>query len=532
MDLDQALADAKLVALNEIAERCKTDLFYLCKYILSPNPDLITELTHRDICEITKPLLPNFDAARDEVNFTPKTRYLEKNGKRVKDEILSDQFDPNRNKVLILMPRGTFKSSIVTIGFTLQYFLNDSEARVLIDSETYGKAKNFLAEVKSHLEDNKKYREIYKHIWGVYPDANKKNTSTRWTDAMLDLAACKVKRKEPNLSCSGIDKSINGLHFDMIIEDDLHSEKNVTNKEQIEQVIAHRKLANSLLDPGMPKITIGTRWDFQDAYNHVLTKQRPSYNILLRKAVEDDGSLLFPERLTPEFLEEQRRDQGSYIFSCQYMNNPVDDETATFKHSYFRTVKWEDIKDKPINWFYAIDPSMEGPYSDYAAHVLAGLDAEQNLYVRQIHRQKMNYAGIISLMFDWYQRYQPRRMALETIATQSNISYMLNVEQKDRGIWLPVKEIKSRENTKEDRIRALAPYYEFGRVYHVEECNQLDDLEYELTHFPKGENDDIIDALATILDIATPPSHKNNKSRKDKERIRASYKPRSLITGI
>ena len=95
MDLDKALADAKLVALNEIAERCKTDLFYLCKYILSPNPDLITELTHRDICEITKPLLPNFDAARDEVNFTPKTRYLEKNGKRVKDEILSDQFDPN-----------------------------------------------------------------------------------------------------------------------------------------------------------------------------------------------------------------------------------------------------------------------------------------------------------------------------------------------------------------------------------------------------------------------------------------------------
>jgi predicted phage terminase large subunit-like protein len=349
---------------------------------------------------------------------------------------------------------------------------------------------------------------------------------------MLDLAACKVKRKEPNLSCSGIDKSINGMHFDMIIEDDLHSEKNVTNKEQIEQVIAHRKLANSLLDPGMPKITIGTRWDFQDAYNHVLTKQRPSYNILLRKAIEDDGSLLFPERLTPEFLEEQRRDQGSYIFSCQYMNNPVDDETATFKHSYFRTVKWEDIKDKPINWFLAIDPSMEGPYSDFAAFVLAGLDAEQNLYVRQIHRTKMNYAGIISLMFDWNQRYQPRRIALETIATQSNISYMLNSEQKSRGVWLPVKEIKSRENTKEDRIRALAPYYEFGRVYHVEECNQLDDLEYELTHFPKGENDDIIDALATILDIATPPSHRNNKSRKEKERLRASYKPRSFITGI
>src|SRR5690606_27304820 len=83
------------------------------------------------------------------------------------DKVMSDQFDPNRNKVLIMMPRGTFKSSIVTIGFTLQYILNDPDARILIDSETYGKAKNFLAEIKGHLEGNKKFREIFKYLYGV-----------------------------------------------------------------------------------------------------------------------------------------------------------------------------------------------------------------------------------------------------------------------------------------------------------------------------------------------------------------------------
>lgn len=526
MDLEEAIQQARVVGLNAIAERCKHDLFYLCKEILASNPDFITENTHMDICEITKPLLPGFDPTTP-VNFQPMTRYI---GDK-KDEKLSDQFDPNRNKLLILMPRGTFKSSIVTIGFTLQYILNDGDARILIDSETYGKAKNFLAEIKGHLESNKKYRDIFKHIHGVFPDDSRKDSSVRWTDAAVDLASRTIKKKEPSISCSGVDRSINGMHFDLIIEDDLHSEKNVTNKDQIQQVIDHRKLANSLLDPGMPKITIGTRWDFQDAYNYVLTKQRSSYNIILRKAIEDDGSLLFPERLTKEFLAEQRRDQGSYIYSCQYMNNPVDDETATFKHSYFKGIEWELVKDKPINWFLAIDPSMEGPYSDYAAFVLAGFDAEQNLYVRQIHRAKMNYAGIISLMFDWNQRYQPRRIALETIATQSNISYMLNTEQRQRNVWLPVKEIKSRSSTKEDRIRALAPYYEFGRIFHVQECNQLEDLEYELTHFPKGENDDIIDALATILDIATPPSRKS-KNRDSNKPKHTSYKPRSLVTGI
>lgn len=527
MDLVQAQSQAKLVGLERIAERCKRDLFYLNKYVLAINPDLITEHTHRDLCEITRPLLPGYDPETEKCTVDLIERM--NNGK--KDKIMSDQFDPNRNKLLVLMPRGTFKSSIVTIGFTLQYILNNPNARILIDSETYSKAKNFLAEIKGHLEGNKKYRDIFKHIHGCFPDDNKKNSSVRWTDAAVDLACRTRPMKEASISCSGIDKSINGLHFDLIIEDDLHSEKNVTNKEQIQQVIDHRKLAQSLLDPGMPRITIGTRWDYQDAYQHVLTNQRTSYNILVRKAIEDDGSLLFPERLTLEFLDEQKKDQGNYIFSCQYFNSPVDDDTATFKQSYMKRVNWDLVKDRPINWFMAIDPSAGGEYSDYAAFILCGMDFQQELYVREVYRAKMNYMDIINLMFDWYAKYHPRRIALETIATQKNIQYMLNNEQKRRGVWLPVQEIKTRQNSKEERIKALAPYYEFGRIHHVE-CNQMDDLEYELLHFPKGTHDDMIDALATILEIATPPTGRRI-DREDHDKKQKTFdKPRSPVTGI
>lgn len=528
MDLEQAQNQASLVGLDRIAERCKRDLFFLNKHILASNPDLITERTHRDLCEITRPLLPNYDPTTEAPQINLITRYI--NGKE--DTVMSDQFDPNRNKLLILMPRGTFKSSLVTIGFTLQYILNNPDARILIDSETYSKSKNFLAEVKGHLEGNKKYRAVFKHIYGCYPDDTKKNSSVRWTDAAVDLACRTRPLKEPSISCSGIDRSINGMHFDLIIEDDLHSEKNVTNAEQIQQVIDHRKLAQSLLDPGMPRITIGTRWDYKDAYQHVLTEQRSSYNILIRKAIEDDGSYLFPERLTREFLEEQKRDQGNYIFSCQYFNSPVDDDTATFKQSYLHRVEWDLVKDKPINWFMAIDPSQEGQYSDYAAFVLVGMDFQQELYVRQVHRAKMTYQGIINLMFDWYIKYKPRRIALETIAGAKTIQYMLNDEQKRRGLWLPIQEIKTRTATKEERIRALAPYYEFGRVHHVKECHQIDDLEHELLHFPKSDHDDMIDALATALEIVQPPSGRRVDRGEREHKVDLFDKPRSPVTGI
>lgn len=528
MDLLQSVNNAQTVVLHQVAERCKRDLFFFCKYVLAINEELITEKTHRDLCEMTRPLLPNFDPLEEAPKVQLKIR-TKADG--VKDEVLSDQFDPNRNKLHIEMPRGTFKSSLVTIGFTLQYILNDPEARILIDSETYSKAKNFLAEVKGHLEDNGKFREIFKAIYGVYPDDGKKNPSVRWTDSAVDLACRKKKRKEASISASGIDKSINGMHFDLIIMDDLHSEKNVTSKEMIQQVIDHYKLSFSLLDPGCPAIVIGTRWDYQDLYQHILENERHRYNIIIRAAVED-GDLLFPERLTHEFLEEQKKLQGNYIYSCQYMNNPVDDETATFKQSYFRSTDWETVKDRPMNWFMAVDPSFEGQYSDYAAFVLVGMDHMQELYVKQIHRAKMNYSQIISLMFEWYIKYKPRRIALETIAQQKNIQYMLNNEQKNRGIWLPVEEIRSRTVSKESRIQALAPYYEFGRVHHVKESNQISELEYELLHFPKGAHDDVIDALATILEIASPPTGKRVDRTRNSRKRRAADKPRSPVTGI
>lgn len=508
-DIDTAFRNAKTVGLDIVTKKAQTDLIFLAKHILGGG-DLINNHTHKEMCDFTKPLLPNFDPEQHD---------------------LPDGFDAKKTNALIMMPRGTLKSSIVTIGFSIQTLLNNPNARILIDSETHSKAKAFLAEIKGHFEQNEKLRQIFYHLYNCYPDDRKRDDL--WSDSQLNIAARAIRKKEPSISCGGVDTTKNGLHYDLIIMDDLHSEKNITTKEQIDQVIDHYKLAWSLLDPKMPMIVIGTRWDYTDLYQHIIDNESHRFNILVKKAIADDGELLFPQRLDREFLDEVRQTQGSYIFSCQYMNQPVDSETATFKREYFRKKSWQLVKETPINWCLAVDPSYEGQYSDYAAFVLAGLDAENNLYVRNIHRAKMTYSDIVSLMFDWNQKYQPKRIALETVGTQKSIQYTLQQEEKRRGIRLMVQEINHRSRTKEERVRALAPLYEFQRVFHVETSAYLDELEYELIHFPKGKHDDIIDALATILEIATPPSRKvKHRSREDRKKIRAALKPRSPITGV
>jgi predicted phage terminase large subunit-like protein len=501
----------------------------MCKYILGY--DLMTEATHGELCAYTQSILP--------ISTEEKELILAKAGTKVSKididgtEIL-DEYDPSKKMLLLMMPRNTFKSSVVTIGFSLQFILHDPNVRILIDSETFSKAKAFLAEIKGHLEDNEKYRDVFFTLYGKYPDDDKKNTSVRWTDSMVDISARTKKRKEPTFSCAGIDVTKNGMHYDLIVCDDLHSERNVTNNDQIQQVIDHWKLGLSLLEPNKYMIVIGTRWDYKDMYQYLLDYEKDRFNIMIRQARWPDGSLFFPEVLDETFLEAQKKSQGSYIFSCQYMNDPVDNETATFKRSYFQYKKWEDVEGRPMNWYLTVDPSFEGPYSDYVGMVESAMDYQGELYVGDTYRLKLTYAQIIQLMFDLYDKKHYKAMALETVATQKSLSYMLNDEQRRRQVWLPVKEISSRNKTKEERIRGLAPYYEFRRVWHIKDAKQIDELEDELLHFPKGKHDDCIDALSTVLEIATVPRATTSEGRKEKNKkiINMMNKPRSPLTGI
>ena len=518
-DLDAE--DLQALAIAKIAQRCRTDLYFLCKQVLGYSK--MEPHVHQELCDYTTSILPN---KPEELDIRLKESHPD--------------FDPTKNLLLLLMPRGTFKSSVVTIGFALQMFLNDPNIRILIDSETFGKAKAFLREIIDHLMNNNQYREVFRSIHGVYP-YTKKSEMRLWTDSELILLCRSTPKKEPTISCAGVDVTKNGMHYDLIICDDLHSEKNVTNKEQINQVIDHYKLAFSLLDPGKPMIIIGTRWDYNDLYQHIIDFEQQDFNILKRSAYNDDGSLFFPEVLSEEELDKIRRRQGVGIFSKQYLNDPVSDENATFKRDQIVRKKWEDVKGRPMNWYLSIDPSYFDPrgtsqYGDFAALVLVGMDFQRDLYVRHLVRKKLSYSELINEIFRIYTEMYPNlnmKIVIETIGTKS-LSYELANEQRRRNTWLPITEIKNHSLNKEERIRGLAPFYEYGHIFHVQECPQLEELEYELLHFPSGRHDDMIDALATVLSVASPPSHKKYNQGGDspsKKRL-MKYKPRSPITGV
>lgn len=550
---------AEEIAYRQLAERCKVDLFFLNKYVL--NCDIIDEFVHGPLCAATRPLLywkdkeyaAKFEFASDygrtEEQGLPTEEEKQDFIKRLREFIPGDidektglsemekEFDPALNGLLALIPRGTLKTTTITIGFVLQWFLLYPESRVLIDSETSTNSSGFLAEIKGHLEANDAYREIFKAVHGVYPDANSKDKNTRWNNSAVDLACRTKARKEASIDTGGVDTTKNSRHYDLIVSDDLHSEINTQTKEQIEKVKTHWKLSFSLLDPNCPWLVIGTRWDFNDLYQMIIDEHLDECNVLARRATDvDDDKLLYPGRLDRNFLDNKRKKQGAYIYSCQYNNEPVDAETAKFKRDYFQYRSIEEVDGLPMNWYLTIDPGGDGKNSDFAALVLSGMDYQENIYVRYIVKAKMTEGEIVAQTIKLYRQFTPRRVAVETIAgAGKSIILAYKTKMKELGIWLPIQYIEHRVTQKAARIEALAPKYEFGHVFHIRECPQLKMLEDELIKFPKAKNDDVSDALATMLEIASPPlrtqvQRTNNADRK--KFLKKLNAPRNAMTGV
>lgn len=542
----------ELAANKAIGERAKKDLFYLAKYVLGGG-DLIDPRVHGPLCASFRHLL--FKGNPEEsLKYEYPSDYGRTEEEGMPTEVQKavfrqweNQFEPNidaayvvRDKLdinltshLYLMPRGTLKTSVITIAGSIQWLMNFPEDRVAIDSETVTKAQGFLTEIKGHFEENQKLRDIWFALYNHYPDRDSKKK--KWSTEGLVIATRTKSRKEPSIDAIGPGVARNGWHYDIAFLDDLHSELNTKTREEIDKVKEHRKLVYSLLDPGAPQIVIGTRWSFGDMYQEIIDEEYEDFNFITRAAMSKTGEEFYPTRLSRPVLNRFRRIQGAYLFSCQYMNNPVDDDSATFKREDFRYMQRSNMLDKAINWYGLVDPSYEGPYSDYCAIVIAGIGHDGRLYVRHIERKKMTYAEIIVRMFELDQMFKLARWGLETVGTQKSIEYTLRQEELKRNKKLRVHLFKSRSNTKEERIRALAPYYENHEIFHCIGMPNLDILEDELTKFPRAKNDDVSDCLSGILEIGIRPKGVDGNGKRtsgnDRDYITMLNKPRSPMVG-
>lgn len=474
-----------LLLKEQKRRRGKKDLWFLCKHVLGYNDLTDEDRFHGKYC-----------------------RHLDNEKYRFK---------------LSLTPRGSLKTSIGTIGGTIKDILNDPNSRTLIASKKWTFSTQILGEIKGHFEKNEVFRDTYGDWVGGTWSKHEiiVNKRTRW-------------RAQPTVACAGVDVTTVGTHYDVIRLDDPHDEINTMSQEQIDKVIRWYRLLLSLLDPGGKLYVTGTIWHYNDLFQHIISMERARleagrkkrFKIFKRDSFKGSNEelmnneitkdkLLWPERLSVEFLQDQYIEQGPYIFSCQYRLNPIDDDSAIFKRSWIKTCDPSEIPNiNRLNRFSVVDPMVDEEGKDFLAIVTVGVDPKWNFYLLDVRRKKADEHDTVDEMYEVHRLYRPQKIGFETVSFQETYMRYIQMLTITRGYRLPIRQLKtSTRVSKPKRIKSMVPWWKAGLF--IIPCpggdlsrltGNMATLVDELTRYPKTANDDTIDALAYITQLANCPN--------------------------
>ena len=410
---------------------------------------------------------------------------------------LCDFLDRKARYKLILLPRATLKTTLVTIGSTTMKIVKHPNTRTLITSELLKNSKKMLGAVEAQFESND---TLIKHFGNFVP----KRDEGKWNDTEMVVSNRTLyQAKEATVTAAGLDVEQTSTHYDRIVLDDLMSKNNTNTKEQIESVIEYVRLMYPLLDPGpdAEMIFIGTRWHFADLYNYLIEEGKCEVFKLGAYADESRTVLSFPNILNHAFLDEQKELMGSSNFANQYLNIPMDDDSAKFKEAWFKTFTDADVP-KGCYITTTIDPAIsKEPTADETAIVTVATDFKNNWWILEERHGRWDPYQITEQVFQAVNQWHPHSVGLEKHGFQITLEYFFRQEMAVRNQHFSIEDLKVDGRTsKEARIEGLIPLFESGRVFMRDKNSELG---WQLRRYPKYPHDDLIDALSHQLQLSS-----------------------------
>src|SRR5690606_26002049 len=123
-----------------------------------------------------------------------------------------------------------------------------------------------------------------------------------------------------------------GVHFDLMVYDDVVTLESVSTAEQIKKTTNAYQMSDNLGVAMGPRRIIGTFYHLFDTYRTIID----SGTVKVRKFPctkngTEDGE---PVLLDAEYLAHKRKVQGVYVFGCQMLLNPTADTAMGFDRKW------------------------------------------------------------------------------------------------------------------------------------------------------------------------------------------------------
>ena len=419
-------------------------------------------------------------------------------------EQMLDFFLNNQHGIL-LCPRGSGKSKIAQ-GYVAWLALHNPDMRMLIVSDSDGKATLFLNTIKNVLE----YSPIIKEYYGDVRGEN-------WTEHALTIKGRKFVQTEPTVMSVGSGSGrATGLHIDKILMDDVESFDSSRSQVKRDRLQDWYKttLSPCLLSSGSTMVC-ATRYHQADIYQMLLDEF--GFNKLILPAIDSDGKSICewliplhdkvkPDGSIQKGLSTIKANLGSVIYALQYDNSVELLKAGTiFKYEDFMFYD-RVIFDKPNIYAEGLNGTRElikkivigidlaiseKQTADYTAMLILGKSAKGNIYVLDYVNKRLTFNSQVELIENLVAKWTPNEVVIEQVAYQAAM-----IDELRRRGGLKVIPITP---TRDKVARAyLVSGMVESRLVHFKQKGQSDVTD-DLTIFPDGEHDDITDGFVYAI---------------------------------
>lgn len=407
---------------------------------------------------------------------------------------------PTQNQYIALnMPPRHSKSMTITETLPSYYLGTFPEDRVIEISYNDSFARKF----------GRKNKEKVKHFGKELFDIELSKDSSAADEWNLD-------NNIGGMLSRGVLAGITGSGADLMIIDDP-----IKNREEADSETQRDKIWDEWIDsfssrlhPGAIVILILTRWHEDDLQGRLLNPEYGEplawnvYNFPL-EAEENDilgrniGEPLWPERYGKPFIEERRRYPSS--FNSLYQGRPTSAEGNILKREWW---KYYDKLPQLALEIMSVDAAFKDEDDNDFVSIQVWGKVGANVFLKDRVKARMNFPTTLQAIRNMAKMHPNATARL--VEDKANGPAIISMLQSEIGGMIAINP----QGGKVARVNAVSPYIEAGNVYLPRNADWIHDFVEECASFPKGKNDDDVDAMSQALNrlyyfYAELPEQKN-----------------------
>ena len=399
-------------------------------------------------------------------------------------------------RLIINMPPRHTKSEFASHLFPAYLLGKNPKLKIIEATHTADLAVNFGRKVRD-LIDGEEYRELF-------PETELKADSRsagKW-----------LTNKGGEYYAAGIGGALAGRGADLFIIDDPHSEQDAMSDKAMEEAYEWFMAGpRQRLQPGGAIVIVMTRWNKKDLTGRLLKKmaQDPGadqWELIEFPAILPSGAPLWNNYWKLEELESIKASVSPGKWAAQYMQRPTGEGISIIPKDWFMI--WDE--EKPPKCDYLIQSFdtafLKSERADFTAITTWGVFypegkiGEEHYHGDEAHlilidcvKERFDFPELKAEALRLYEYWQPDTMIIEAKASG------IPLVQELRRVGIPVNTFSpGKGQDKIARLNSVSPIFQDRRVW-VPDNRWGEELMDEVSDFPNGENDDLVDATTLAL---------------------------------